>query len=354
MTEQLSVIAGTLDVPCPVCSKSTRTVTTSSSWRSRAAGLGLEAEIIRRVAEREGRELARREQLYREGRPIADPAGRTTIVVDDGLATGSSMRAAILALRRMKPARMVVAVPAAPASTCEELELEVDEVVCATTPSPFFAVGRSYWDFAQTTDEEVRDLLRAAAGRRLGARGRDLPSPARVIRRAAMPVREGVPSEETLFDLVGDARLVLIGEASHGTHDFYAARAAMTRRLIEQRGFRGVAVEADWPDAYRVNRYVRGRGEDATAEESMRDFQRFPTWMWRNTAVLDFIGWLREHNDRARDDMDKTGFYGTDLYSLHRARWSSNWSRCSGTRPSTRDGRGSSPRTSCSTPRATR
>ena len=93
----------------------------------------------------------------------------------------------------------------------------------------------------------------------------------------------------------------------------------MTRRLIEQWGFRGVAVEADWPDAYRVNRYVRGRGEDATAEESMGDFQRFPTWMWRNTAVLDFVGWLREHNDRARDDMDKTGFYGTDLYSLHRS-----------------------------------
>jgi predicted phosphoribosyltransferase len=91
------------------------------------AGLGLEAEIIRRVTGREGRELARREQLYREGRPMADPAGRTTIGVDDGLATGSSIRAAILALRRMKPARMV---PAAPASTCEELGLEVDDVVC--------------------------------------------------------------------------------------------------------------------------------------------------------------------------------------------------------------------------------
>jgi predicted phosphoribosyltransferase len=112
-------------------------------------------------------DVIRREQLYREGRPMADPAGRTVIVVDDGLATGASMRAATPALRRMKPARMVPAVPAvpaipaAPASTCEELELEVDEVVCATTPSPFFAVGRSYRDFAKTTDQEVRDLLRA-------------------------------------------------------------------------------------------------------------------------------------------------------------------------------------------------
>src|SRR3954466_9842346 len=122
------------------------------------AGLGIEPEVIRDVAVREGRELARREQAYREGRPMEEVFGRTVILVDDGLATGSSMRAAILALRRMRPGRVVVAVPAAPSSTCEELRLEVDEVACATTPSPFFAVGRSYWDFTQTTDEEVKDL----------------------------------------------------------------------------------------------------------------------------------------------------------------------------------------------------
>jgi erythromycin esterase-like protein len=114
---------------------------------------------------------------------------------------------------------------------------------------------------------------------------------------------------------------VLIGEASHGTHEFYAARAAMTRRLIEEKGFCAVAAEADWPDAYRVNRYVRGRGEDTTAEEALRGFERFPTWMWRNEVVLDFAGWLRAHNDRVggTDERAKAGFYGLDLYGLYRS-----------------------------------
>ena len=286
-----------------------------------AVGIGISSDAIREVAERESRELARREQVYREGRPVPELTGKTVILVDDGLATGSSMRAAILALRRLEPARIVVAIPAAPSSTCEELRLEVEEVVCATTPSPFFAVGRSYWDFTQTTDEEVRDLLRAAARAPTAAAAAQggPPSEVQVIRMSAVPVEDGVPRNDALFGMVGDARLVLIGEASHGTHDFYAARAKMTRRLIEERGFCAVAVEADWPDAYRVNRFVRGRSEDVTAEEALRGFERFPTWMWRNTAVLDFVGWLRERNDRVADEQRKASYYGLDLYSLHRS-----------------------------------
>ena len=283
-------------------------------------GLAIAPEAIQHAAEREGRELVRREQAYREGRPFPAVAGKVVIVVDDGLATGSSMRAAIEALRSLRPARIVVAVPAAPQSTCRELAALADEVVCATTPSPFFAVGSSYWDFTQTTDEEVRDLLRAASGSRPAAGTAPGPTEVAVIRADAIPVEEGIPADQVLFDLVGDAQLVLIGEASHGTSEFYAARAQITRRLIEDRGFGAVAAEADWPDAYRVNRYVRGGGDDATAEEALRGFERFPTWMWRNAAVLDFVGWLREHNGRpGRDERAKAGFYGLDLYSLYRS-----------------------------------
>ena len=126
-------------------------------------GLRIEPEVVERVAERERRELLRREEAYRDGRPMPESAGRTVILVDDGLATGSSMRAAIVALREHRPGRIVVAVPAAPGPTCRELQAVVDEVVCASTPSPFVAVGASYWDFSQTTDEEVRELLRDAA-----------------------------------------------------------------------------------------------------------------------------------------------------------------------------------------------
>jgi erythromycin esterase-like protein len=145
--------------------------------------------------------------------------------------------------------------------------------------------------------------------------------PAEVVRSEAVPAPGGVPDDAVLFDLVGDAQFVLIGEASHGTHEFYAARAAITRRLIEELGFCAVAVEADWPDAYRVNRYVRGQGEDSTAdstaEEALRGFGRFPSWMWRNTEVLDFVAWLRGYNDRA--GTGGVGFYGLDLYSLYRS-----------------------------------
>jgi hypothetical protein len=250
--------------------------------------------------------------------------------VDDGLATGSSMRAAVEAVRRLRPAAIVVAVPAAPESTCRELNALADNVVCATTPSPFFAVGESYWDFTQTTDEEVRDLLRAAPGSRAAAGGGPGPTEVAAIRAEAVPVAEGAPADDVLFDLVGDAHFVLIGEASHGTGEFYTARAQMTRRLIEERGFCAVAAEGDWPDAYRVNRYVRGRGEDATAEEALRGFERFPTWMWRNAAVLDFIGWLRGHNDwSSLDGRAKAGFYGLDLYSRRRRGMAPRHRRCS-------------------------
>jgi len=120
-------------------------------------------EVIDSVAEEEWRELERRERAYRDGRPPPDVRGRTVILIDDGLATGSTMRAAVAALRRLGPARLVVAVPVASADTCEDLGAEVDEVVCACTPEPFHAVGLWYEDFTQTSDEEVRDLLERAA-----------------------------------------------------------------------------------------------------------------------------------------------------------------------------------------------
>ena len=126
-------------------------------------GLGIGPDVVRRVAEREEHELLRRDRSYREGRAPPELAEKSVVLVDDGLATGSSMRAAVTALRAHRPRRVVVAVPVAPRSTCEELRAHVDEVVCATTPSRFRAVGVAYRDFRQTQDEEVRDLLRAAA-----------------------------------------------------------------------------------------------------------------------------------------------------------------------------------------------
>jgi erythromycin esterase-like protein len=121
---------------------------------------------------------------------------------------------------------------------------------------------------------------------------------------------------DPLMELIGDARFVLLGEATHGTHEFYRERARITQRLIAEKGFTAVAVEADWPDAYRVNRYVRGRKDDSNAERALAGFQRFPTWMWRNTDVVEFVEWLRAYNDGLPSGATKAGFYGLDLYSL--------------------------------------
>ncbi|HEY9749349.1 MAG TPA: erythromycin esterase family protein, partial [Allocoleopsis sp.] len=122
---------------------------------------------------------------------------------------------------------------------------------------------------------------------------------------------------DPLMDLIGEARFVLLGEATHGTHEFYEQRAEITKRLIEEKGFTAVAVEADWPDAYRVNRFVRGMSSDATSNEALGNFHRFPTWMWRNTDVLNFVNWLRQYNDALPPGETKVGFYGLDLYSLY-------------------------------------
>jgi len=136
------------------------------------------------------------------------------------------------------------------------------------------------------------------------------------VRASARPITGGAADYDALLDMVGNARFVLLGEATHGSHEFYAERSRITRRLIEEKGFTAVAVEADWPDAYRVNRYVRAQGLDADGRAALSGFERFPAWMWRNTAVLDFVEWLRQHNDALGAGAAKAGFYGLDLYSM--------------------------------------
>jgi erythromycin esterase-like protein len=119
---------------------------------------------------------------------------------------------------------------------------------------------------------------------------------------------------DPLLDRIGDARYVLLGEASHGTHEYYLWRARISRRLIEEKDFRFIAVEGDWPDCFRVNRYIRGELDD-TAEEVLRGFDRWPTWMWANWEIVALADWLRLHNEGRPED-ERVGFYGLDVYSL--------------------------------------
>lgn len=147
---------------------------------------------------------------------------------------------------------------------------------------------------------------------------------------AARPLAGAEDDYDSLMELVGDARFVLLGESTHGTHEFYEERASITRRLISEKGFQAVAVEADWPDAWRINRYVRGEAADSSATgdgggnaavnsgaaRALDGFQRFPAWMWRNTDVLGFTEWLRASN-AAKPAEQRVGFYGIDLYSMY-------------------------------------
>jgi erythromycin esterase-like protein len=139
---------------------------------------------------------------------------------------------------------------------------------------------------------------------------------AELIGKTASTVTPDTKCYDSLLSLIGDARFVLLGEATHGTKEFYHARAAITKRLIREKGFSAVAVEADFPDALRVNRYVLCTGNDSQAIDSLGDFKRFPKWMWRNTEVLDFVQFLRNHNSELSIEQ-RVGFYGLDLYSMY-------------------------------------
>lgn len=290
-------------------------------------------DALQQVAAAERQELARRERIYRGTRPPIHVRGLTVILVDDGLATGSTMQAAAMAVRQEGPARLVVAVPVGAPETCADLREVADDVVCLLTPEKFYAVGQWYDDFSPTSDAEVRELLAKAEERVQAAKGTGINTavrggsgttidteeadPVTAVRAGVQPLTGGVDDYDSLLEMIGDARFVLIGEASHGTDEFYRERAAITKRLIRERGFTAVAVEADWPDAYRVNRYVRGTDDDADANEALAGFKRFPQWMWRNRVVLDFVECLRLHNDGVTAGTRKAGFYGLDLYSLH-------------------------------------
>src|ERR687894_2072428 len=133
------------------------------------------------------------------------------------------------------------------------------------------------------------------------------------VRRIAQPL-DGPDDLDPLIERVGDARYVLLGEASHGTSEFYTWRTGISKRLILEKGFSFIAVEGDWPDCYRVNRYVRGyENAGASAEEVLHAFERWPTWMWANREVVELAEWLRRHNQDLPEER-RVGFYGLDVY----------------------------------------
>jgi erythromycin esterase-like protein len=146
---------------------------------------------------------------------------------------------------------------------------------------------------------------------------------AELVREIAQPLSGSPNDYDELLELIDNARFVLLGEATHGTHEFYSERATITKRLIAEKGFSILAIEADWPDSARVHRYVRGlpalagATADTNADQALSGFRRFPTWMWRNRVVVELVEWLRGFNKNIDPKQAPVGFYGLDLYSLH-------------------------------------
>ena len=297
----------------------------------RAARLSLTGMEAAQATARQ--ELEHRDAVGTGGHPPPMLRGQTVLLVDDGLATGATMHAAALAVRLRGAAKVVVAVPVASTQAMDRLASIVDACVSVESTMSLDRVGSWYHTFAPVTDSEVVELLAKArrapplqaASRSAVATG--APPMARSghvhhlieqLQRAALPLTGSPDDFTTLLARVRDAKVVLIGEASHGTHEFYRVRQEITKRLILEAGFTAVAAEADWPSGFRVDQYVRGVADAAPDATSALDgFRRFPQWMWRNADMLDFVGWLRHLNDVRADPASSVGFFGLDLYSLH-------------------------------------
>lgn len=142
------------------------------------------------------------------------------------------------------------------------------------------------------------------------------PQIADLIHKAAYPLRPSSQDFAPLLRQLTQKHFILLGEATHGTHEFYQTRIAITKQLILHHGLNAIAIEGDWPSVYRTNRYVRWQGDDKNPNDALSDFKRFPLWMWRNTPMLDFILWLRQHNEGLPSSR-QVGFYGLDMYSLY-------------------------------------
>lgn len=275
-------------------------------------------EEVETIEQAERQVLDRRLAMLRERREPIDLRGRTAIIVDDGIATGATAKVSCVVARRLGASEVIVAAPVIAPAALNELD-DADRVTCVLLPPHFQAVGQYYEDFGQTDDTEVVRLLHEASLRPRRPRSRQPdPSDAQAatdLRAMATPLA----SDADLDQLAGRAarsRFICIGEASHGTHEFYACRAALTKRLIQLGGIRWIGVEGDWPDCFRIDRWVRGRtAQWDDARQLLSGFERWPRWMWANTDVAEFLDWLHGWN-LSRPADERVGFYGLDVYSL--------------------------------------
>lgn len=272
-------------------------------------GIGTTDQEIMEAVETQSSEVARRVRKYRKYEQLPRLEGRTVVVVDDGLATGVTARVACHYLKGQGANHIIFAVPVASSRTAALLRSETDALVTLSEPTEFYSVGQFYEDFEQTTDQEVVSLLKQATS--FGSR---TPPPLfEAIKRRAKALKE--PKDLTpLIAELSQSKIVMLGEASHGTHEFYEWRRLISEWLIKKHGFNFIAVEGDWPACWEVNQFVRGKS-GSHSHDVLKAFNRWPTWMWANTETARLADWMRTHNETVLPDA-KVGFFGLDVYSL--------------------------------------
>jgi len=273
--------------------------------------------------------LKEKHKKFMGDRKTINLKGKTAIIVDDGIATGNTLLLAIQMIRKKNPNKIVVVVPVAPEDVAKRISKEVEELICPLITNDFNGVGSFYADFSEVTDEEVINYWNRISTPRNKVNSSSTASLKNInhptldtvdLRKLITNNSILLKNEKSLLELVdkiGDAKYVLLGEASHGTHEYYTWRTQISKMLIEKKGFSFIAVEGDWPDCYRLNRYIKNYEDSGkTAYEVLHSFSRWPTWMWANWETVALAEWLREHNDKMLDTSNKIGFYGLDVYSL--------------------------------------
>ena len=231
---------------------------------------------IQSIIKKEKDEIQRRVSLYRNERSLPQLKGKTVIIVDDGLATGVTARVGARFIKTLGAKRVVLAVPVGARDTIESLETDFDEIICPHQIENFMAVGHHYWDFEQVSDEQVlKHLPRLSNWKNslIGlSTGKDL---------------------HRIIDKIKDSKIVMLGESTHGTQEFYEWRRWISQELIVNHGFNFIAVEGDWPACEELNCFIHSQSLTLTARAVLHHFNRWPTWMWANTEILKFTEWLK-------------------------------------------------------------
>lgn len=279
-------------------------------WRQKLlSNLELKPEDLENSVNAEIEKVRQQIKLFRQGRSLASVKGRTVIVVDDGLATGATMWAAISFLQHHDAKKIVVAAPVSATSAAEKFRSSGTQVVATFETEDLNSVGEWYEDFSQVSNEEVIQILKEHKhldnAKHTKNWNQETVSLDAAIKMAMVPVTNEIDYFQ-LIQSIKDARIVMLGEASHGTHEFYQVRRFISQQLIKNHGFKFIAVEGDWPDADRLNKYIKS-GVGGSAHKTLMHNHRWPTWMWANDEIVKLAEWMRSHH---------AGFYGLDIYSM--------------------------------------